>query len=187
MYHAALHGLLEFIAACQLECISSAARLVAMREEKVENMAQEVSPASAKRQRRASGAGSPSPYTTPPASVGPTMSDDMYMLMDEEEKTSVSMSGGRSGGRADREVLRVVTEGETYDDGYRWARRICCAVQGHTRSICSPISGMLHHVCHDALNTMLYLCSCLNVVLALADGLTCIQELGSAAQACAFS
>ena len=130
MYHAALHALLEFIAACQLGFISSAARLVAMREEKVENMAHEVSPASAKRQRHASGAGSPSPYTTPPASVGPTMSDDMYMLMDEEEKTSVSMSGGR----ADREVLRVVTEGDTYDDGYRFAHRTLCAVQAHTKS-----------------------------------------------------
>jgi len=134
MYRAALHALLEFTAACHSKSISSAARLVAMREEKVENMAQEVSPASAKRQRRASGAGSPSPYTTPPASVGPTMSDDMYMLMDEEEKTSVSMSGGRSGGRADREVLRVVTEGDTYDDGYRLAHRICCTVHAHTKS-----------------------------------------------------
>ncbi|KAA6429813.1 MAG: WRKY and zinc finger domain-containing protein [Trebouxia sp. A1-2] len=112
------------------------ARLVAMREEKVENMAQEVSPASAKRQRRASGAGSPSPYSTPPASVGPTMSDDMYMLMDEEEKTSVSMSGGRSGGRADRELLRVVTEGDTYDDGYRWRKYGQKVVKGnpHPRS-----------------------------------------------------
>ena len=96
-----------------------AARLVAMREEKVENMAHETSPAPAKKQRRASGQGTPSPYTTPPGSVGPSMSDDMYMMMDEDEKTSVSMSGGRSGGRGDREVLRVVTDGDTYDDGYR--------------------------------------------------------------------
>ena len=115
----------------------AAARLVAMREEKVENMAQEVSPATAKRQRRASGAGSPSPYTTPPASAGPTMSDDMYMLMDEEEKTSVSMSGGRSGGRADREVLRVVTEGDTYDDGYRSAHPLCPAYTHRSKTLCS--------------------------------------------------
>ncbi len=113
-----------------LMCVNlHTARLVAMREEKVENMANEVSPASAKRQRRVSGAGSPSPYTTPPASAGPTMSDDMYMLMDEEEKASVSMSGGRSGGRADREVLRVVTEGDHYDDGYRLLSSLCAA--GH--------------------------------------------------------
>ena len=96
-----------------------AARLVAMREEKVENMANEVGPASAKRQRRGGGAGSAYTTPTPPGSVGPTASDDMYMLMDEEEKTSVSMSAGRSGGRGDKEVLRVVTDGEYYDDGYR--------------------------------------------------------------------
>ncbi|KAL0026377.1 hypothetical protein WJX79_004336 [Trebouxia sp. C0005] len=70
------------------------ARLVAMREEKVENMAH------------------------------------------EEEKTSVSMSGGRSGGRADRELLRVVTEGDTYDDGYRWRKYGQKVVKGnpHPRS-----------------------------------------------------
>ena len=102
----------------------------------MENMAQEVSPAAAKRQRRASGAGSLSPYTTPPASAGPTMSDDMYMLMDEEEKTSVSMSGGRSGGRADREVLRVVTEGDTYDDGYRSTHSLCPAFTARTMNPC---------------------------------------------------
>ena len=90
-----------------------------MREEKVENMANETSPAPAKKQRRASGQGTPSPYNTPPGSVGPTMSDDMYMMMDEDEKTSVSMSGGRSGARESRDVLRVVTDGDTYDDGYR--------------------------------------------------------------------
>lgn len=96
-----------------------AARLVAMREEKVENMAHEASPTPAKKQKRASGQGGASPYATPPASTGATMSDDMYMMMDEDERTSMSMSAGRSGGRGDREVLRVVTDGDTYDDGYR--------------------------------------------------------------------
>lgn len=89
-----------------------------MREEKVENMAHETTPASAKRQKRAA-AGSPSPYSTPPSVGAPTMSDDMYMLMDEDEKTSVSLSGGRSGGKSDKETLRVVTDGDSYDDGYR--------------------------------------------------------------------
>ena len=108
------------------------ARLVAMREEKVENMAHEATPAPPKKQKRASASAaaaaaaaataspSPSPYNTPPGSVGPTMSDDMYMLMDEEEKTSVSMSGGRSGARSDKELLKVVTDGDSYDDGYRY-------------------------------------------------------------------
>lgn len=103
--------------------LSVAARLVAMREEKVENMAHETTPASAKRQKRASAAaaGSPSPLNTPPSVGAPTMSDDMYMLMDEDEKTSVSLSGGRSGARSDKEILRVVTDGDSYDDGYRSA------------------------------------------------------------------
>ena len=100
-----------------------------MREEKVENMAHETTPASAKRQKRASAAaaaaaaaaGSPSPYSTPPSVGAPTMSDDMYMLMDADEKTSVSLSGGRSGGKSDKEILRVVTDGDSYDDGYRSA------------------------------------------------------------------
>lgn len=93
-----------------------------MREEKVENMAHETTPASAKRQKRSTAAaagGSPNPLSTPPSVGAPTMSDDMYMLMDEDEKTSVSMSGGRSGGRSDKEILRVVTDGDSYDDGYR--------------------------------------------------------------------
>ena len=124
-----------------------AARLVAMREEKVENMANEVSPVSTKRQRRASGAGSPSPYTTPLASVGPTMSDDIYMLMDEEEKTSVSMSGGRSGGRPDREVLRVVTEGDYYDDGYRSLPHLIKAALG-----CSHVPAYLSTCLSSALS-----------------------------------
>lgn len=95
-----------------------------MREEKVENMAHETTPASAKRQKRASAAataGSPSPYSTPPSVGAPTMSDDMYMLMDEDEKTSMSQSAGRSGGKSDKEILRVVTDGDSYDDGYRSA------------------------------------------------------------------
>ena len=111
------------VCASSLPCC--AARLVAMREEKVENMAHETTPASAKRQKRASAAaaaaGSPSPYSTPPSVGAPTMSDDMYMLMDEDEKTSVSLSGGRSGGKSDKEILRVVTDGDSYDDGYRSA------------------------------------------------------------------
>ena len=99
-----------------------------MREEKVENMAHETTPASAKRQKRASAAaaaaaGSPSPYSTPPSVGAPTMSDDMYMLIDEDEKTSVSLSGGRSGGKSDKEILRVVTDGDSYDDGYRSVTR----------------------------------------------------------------
>ncbi len=49
-----------------------------------------------------------------------------------------------------------------------------------------PLSGML---CHDVvcINAMLCFYSCLNVVLAQANGLTYIQEPGSAAQACALS
>lgn len=103
-----------------------------MREEKVENMAHETTPASAKRQKRASAAaagGSPSPYNTPPSTGAPTMSDDMYMLMDEDEKTSVSLSGGRSGAKSDKEILRVVTDGDSYDDGYRSATCNCAAVR----------------------------------------------------------
>ena len=93
-----------------------------MREEKVENMAHETTPASAKRQKRSAATaagGSPNPMSTPPSVGAPTMSDDMYMLMDEDEKTSVSLSGGRSGARSDKEILRVVTDGDSYDDGYR--------------------------------------------------------------------
>ncbi|KAL3142884.1 hypothetical protein ABBQ38_003173 [Trebouxia sp. C0009 RCD-2024] len=115
------------------------ARLVAMREEKVENMAHETTPASAKRQKRSTAAaagGSPNPLSTPPSVGAPTMSDDMYMLMDEDEKTSVSMSGGRSGGRSDKEILRVVTDGDSYDDGYRWRKYGQKVVKGneHPRS-----------------------------------------------------
>ena len=93
--------------------------LVAMREEKVENMAADTTPRAAKRQRR-SAAATPSPLSTPAGSMGPTMSDDMYMMMDEDDKTSASVSG-RSGTRGDKEVLRIVTQGDFYDDGYRYA------------------------------------------------------------------
>ena len=118
------------------------ARLVAMREEKVENMAHDATPAPPKKQKRASAAAataspSPSPYNTPPGSVGPTMSDDMYMLMDEEEKTSVSMSGGRSGARSDKELLKVVTDGDSYDDGYRYqSLLLCCFAPSRRRHLC---------------------------------------------------
>lgn len=123
-----------------LKCALYAARLVAMREEKVENMAHETTPASAKRQKRASaaaGAGSPSPYSTPPSVGAPTMSDDMYMLMDEDEKTSVSLSGGRSGGKSDKEILRVVTDGDSYDDGYRSATCNSEPFGNSTRASCN--------------------------------------------------
>ena len=96
-----------------------------MREEKVENMTQETTPRAAKRQRR-SAAASPSPYSTPAGSAGPSASDDMYMLMDEDDKTSASMSG-RSGPRGDKEVLRIVTQGDHYDDGYRFVPDPFCA------------------------------------------------------------
>lgn len=96
-----------------------AGNLVAMREEKVEGMTQETTPRAAKRQRRSGGA-SPSPYSTPAGSAGPSASDDGYMLIEEDDKTSASISG-RSGPRGDKEVLRIVTQGDHYDDGYRSA------------------------------------------------------------------
>lgn len=93
--------------------------LVAMREEKVEGMAQDITtPRAAKRQRQGAAA-SPSPLSTPAGSVGPTMSDDMYMMMDEDDKTSASVSG-RSGARGDKEVVRIITQGDQYDDGFRY-------------------------------------------------------------------
>lgn len=92
-----------------------------MREEKVENMAQDTTPRATKRQRRGATA-TPSPLSTPAGSVGPTASDDVYMMMDEDDKTSASASG-RSGARGDKEVLRIVTQGDHYDDGYRC---VCC-------------------------------------------------------------
>lgn len=100
-----------------------------MREEKVENMAADTTPRAAKRQRRGAAA-TPSPLSTPAGSVGPTMSDDMYMMMDEDDKTSASVSG-RSGARGDKEVLRIVTQGDFYDDGYRYVLRhvlLCTSV-----------------------------------------------------------
>ena len=112
-----------------------------MREEKVENMAHETPPASAKRHKPTPAAAG-SPYNTPPGSVGPTMSDDMYMLMDEDEKTSVSLSGGRSGARSDKELLKVVTDGDSYDDGYRSAN----FGHIHTKAMSSSLTLYVHVV-----------------------------------------
>ncbi|KAL3158473.1 DNA binding domain [Trebouxia sp. C0009 RCD-2024] len=74
---------------------------------------------------------SPDPYSTPLAGVeGPSMCDDLHMR-DEVEQTPGAPLGGPAGYTRGTAPRIVVTDGDTYDDGYRWVKSGHGRVKGH--------------------------------------------------------